>query len=128
MMENEESMMITITEEAIKLAEAACQLDKANISLGAIDYYDRALLSIDEVLNKLPAESSEWKKLLAIRNQYDERMEYLREYENSKQQFNIISSVSLNPTATSVGRVDKRAFLRKQQRRNKLKVLESDVT
>ena len=47
--------------------------------VGACDYYDKCILTIDEVLNKLPHSSVEWKKLLEIRLQYDDRMELLRE-------------------------------------------------
>ena len=47
--------------------------------VGACDYYDKCILTIDEVLNKLPHNSVEWKKLLEIRLQYDDRMELLRE-------------------------------------------------
>ena len=47
--------------------------------VGACDYYDKCILTIDEVLNKLPHNSSEWKKLLEIRVNYDDRMELLRE-------------------------------------------------
>lgn len=72
-----------LTQEAFKLASTAVHFDKQQNYVGACDYYDKCILNIDEVLNKLPPDSAEWKRLYDIRSKYDDRMEYLRETETS---------------------------------------------
>ncbi len=79
--------IVQLTNEALKLASAACHFDKSQNVVGACDYYDKCLLNIDEVLNKLQPNSDEWKQLLAIRSKYDDRMEWLRENESVKFNF-----------------------------------------
>jgi len=83
---SQQNEMFQIVQDALNLANAAVHFDKAQPPnlIGACDYYDKCLLSIDEVLNKLPQNSEEWKKLLTIRQLYDDRMELLRERENFK--------------------------------------------
>eukprot|EP01038_Epipyxis_sp_PR26KG_P006636 gene6636-9110_t len=76
--------VLNLTQEALKLSLAAVHFDKTSNYLGACDYYDKALLNIDEVLNKLPHKSNEWKVLMEIRTKYDDRLEYLREQETAK--------------------------------------------
>lgn len=75
--------LMQLTQEAFKLASTACHFDNIGNYVGACDYYDKCLLNMDEVLNKLHPESSEWKKLYDIRTKYDDRMEYLRENDTS---------------------------------------------
>ena len=95
----EENEILQLTQEALKLATAAvhfgiymqCLSIFARLRIiltdscvppnlvGACDYYDKCLLTIDEALNKLSHNSNEWKNLLEIRLQYDDRMELLRE-------------------------------------------------
>lgn len=82
-----------LTSEAIDLANAAVYFDKNDNIPCAIDYYDKAILNIDEVLGKLKPLSSEWKILFNIRGQYDERIELLREVIAPKYDF---SSMGLN--------------------------------
>lgn len=71
--------LMQLTQEAFKLATTACHFDKNQNVVGACDYYDKCLLNMDEVLNKLNPDSAEWKKLYDIRSKYDDRMEFLRE-------------------------------------------------
>jgi hypothetical protein len=88
--ENTKHEIIQLTQEALKLASAACHFDKVQNFIGACDYYDKCLLNIDEVLNKLAPNSDEWKQLLIIRSKYDDRMEFLRENESGK--FSLLKS------------------------------------
>lgn len=60
--------------------------------MAAIDYYDMAILNLNEALNKLPINSHSWQIIMDLRAQYDDRLELLREHENSK--YHITSIVS----------------------------------
>lgn len=44
----------------------------------ACDFYDKAILHLDESLNNLAFESSEYNVLILIRSKYETRMELLR--------------------------------------------------
>jgi hypothetical protein len=74
--------LTAILEEALSLANIACQYDKLQNFVLACEYYDKALLCMDEVLNRLPPRSDEWAQLLQMRTEYDERMEKIRETES----------------------------------------------
>lgn len=95
------SEVLLLTDEALKLARTACHFDKNKNYIGACDYYDRCLLNIDEVLNKLQPNSEQWKDLLRIRSQYDDRMEQLREYESIRLNINS-SMISVKPDSKSL--------------------------
>jgi hypothetical protein len=75
--------IMQLTQEAFKLATTAVHFDKLQNYVGACDYYDKCLLNMDEVLNKLPPDSAEWKRLYDMRSKYDDRMELLREVESA---------------------------------------------
>lgn len=75
--------ILQLTQEAFKLASTAQHFDKMQNYVGACDYYDKCLLNMDEILNKLHPDSAEWRKLYDIRTKYDDRMELLREADNS---------------------------------------------
>ena len=60
--------------------------------VGAIDYYDMAILNLNEALNKLPVNSEGWTKIMEVRAKYDDRLETLRKHENSK--YNLSSIVT----------------------------------
>lgn len=79
----DDNEIIVLINEALKLGSTACHFDKAQNYVGACDYYDKCLLNMDEVLNKLKPDSPEWKKLYEIRVKYDDRMEFLRDQESS---------------------------------------------
>lgn len=81
--DNSNSELMQLTQEAFKLASTACHFDKLGNYVGACDYYDKSLLNMDEVLNKLHPDSPEWKKLYDIRTKYDDRMEFLRDNDTS---------------------------------------------
>ena len=80
---NDCTELMQLTQEAFKLASTACHFDNLQNYVGACDYYDKCILNMDEVLNKLPPDSTEWKRLYDIRSKYDDRMELLRENDNS---------------------------------------------
>ena len=82
----------SLLNEAASLVQAAVHMDKNQNYSGAIDYYDMTILNLNEVLNKLPMGSVGWNKIMEIRSKYDDRLEKLREYENSK--YDITSMVS----------------------------------
>lgn len=101
-----DSDIIILIQDALQLASAACHFDRAQNFVLACDYYDKALLNIDEVLNKLPFQSAEWARLLEIRSDYDDRMEHLREAESLN--FNILGG----GTKVSTDNTTKRARMR----------------
>ena len=57
--------VIKLTKEALDLLTTAVHFDKANSLVGACDFYDLAILNIDEVLNKLTPYSPVWNNLMA---------------------------------------------------------------
>lgn len=100
--------IVQLTQEALKLASAAVHFDKVQNVIGACDYYDKCILNLDEVLNKLAPNSDEWKALAAVRSKYDDRMEFLRENEGGK--FGISSLVKTDSKA-STKRVPKKRIM-----------------
>ena len=82
--DDETSEILQLTQEAFNLANVAILFDKQDNFIGAYDYYDKCILNIDEVMSKLPRSSLQWKKLMEIRSQYDDRMDQLKEMENNK--------------------------------------------
>eukprot|EP01031_Cornospumella_fuschlensis_P038641 gene38641-46974_t len=73
------SELLALVQEALNLAEIAVQHDKFGNSLGAYDYYDKTLLTLDEILSKLPKTSNQYQRFFQLRVSYDERMEFLKE-------------------------------------------------
>jgi len=69
---------IAMTLEALALAKSAVRLDDSGNYEGAIDYYDKAILALDEVLPHLLPLAAESILLLARRALYDNRIEVLR--------------------------------------------------
>eukprot|EP00601_Ochromonadales_sp_CCMP2298_P003724 CAMPEP_0173190170 /NCGR_PEP_ID=MMETSP1141-20130122/12199_1 /TAXON_ID=483371 /ORGANISM="non described non described, Strain CCMP2298" /LENGTH=469 /DNA_ID=CAMNT_0014114255 /DNA_START=157 /DNA_END=1565 /DNA_ORIENTATION=- len=74
--------IIQLTLEALKLGNTAVIYDRQHNYIAACDYYDKCLLNMDEVLNKLHPDSDEWQKLFETRSKYDDRMEALRDNES----------------------------------------------
>ena len=70
---------VRMTQEALDLATTAVHFDTSGNIVGAIDYYDKTILALDEVLVHLEPLSAESRLLLARRAWYDERMEVLRQ-------------------------------------------------
>lgn len=93
------SELMQLTEEAFKLATTACHFDKEQNVVGACDYYDKCILNLDEVMNKLNPDSSEWKKIYDMRTKYDDRMEFLRENDTAS-----YSTASAKPSSTKMPR------------------------
>lgn len=93
--------IISLTQDALNLANAACHFDKIENFAGAYDYYDKCILNIDEVMSKLPHTSNEWKRLMQLRMTYNERMDSLREIETYRSSF-FKSSVSSLTSETTV--------------------------
>jgi hypothetical protein len=83
----EEELLPRTLIEALELAKEACHFDTKNEIVKACDTYDKAILLIDEVLSKLHPDSTQWSSLSDMRNKYDDRMEYLRAVESTKNDF-----------------------------------------
>lgn len=79
--------IFNLMSEVLNLAKVACHFDRNHNYVGACDYYDNCILTIDEVLNNINPESENWKLLMEMRTKYEDRMEYLRELETSKFNF-----------------------------------------
>eukprot|EP01039_Chlorochromonas_danica_P019639 gene19639-23806_t len=79
--------ILQLTQDALNLANVACHFDKIENYSGAYDYYDKCILSIDEVMSKLPPSSAQWHQLNVIRAQYDDRMDTLKEIEANRSSF-----------------------------------------
>ena len=63
--------------EAQELASLAVSFDKKRKYEAAVDYYDKAILNIDDTLNALPPSSYEFGKILRNRKELEARMELL---------------------------------------------------
>jgi hypothetical protein len=110
--------IMLLTQEAYKLASTACHFDRMQNYVGACDYYDKCLLNMDEVLNKLPPDSAEWKRLYEMRTKYDDRMELLRDNDNAN---------SFSLTALAGGKNETtRSSLKLPRNRRKLTDAETD--
>ncbi len=68
--------------EAQELSKIAVSFDKKRKYDAAVDYYDKAILNIDDTLNILPPSSEEFGKLLSYRKQLETRMELLAAHVN----------------------------------------------
>lgn len=75
---------IAMAREALDLATTAAHFDSCSNILGAIDYYDKAIQSLDEILALLEPFSAESRLLMTRRENYDNRMELLRQFEEDK--------------------------------------------
>ena len=74
-----ELSLIKALHEALQVANAAVKYDNENNIPQACEYYDRTILYIDDCLTKLPNKhTSHWNALVNLRDEYDERLEYLR--------------------------------------------------
>ena len=116
--ESSEEIMI-LTQEAYKLAATAFHFDKMQNFVGACDYYDKCILNMDEVLNKLNPDSAEWKRLYEIRSKYDDRMEVLRENDTAN---------SFSLTSLAVGKTETKPSntIRLPRSRRRLSEAETD--
>jgi hypothetical protein len=72
-----DDVVLTSAREALDLATTATQFDRQHNYLPAIDYYDKAILSLDEVIVNLTTDSAESRLLLSRRAMYEGRMELL---------------------------------------------------
>ena len=52
-------------------------------------------------MNKLPIESASWKKIMELRTKYDDRLEKLRDHENSKYDITSMVTSVMNAPATN---------------------------
>lgn len=99
-----EVKVITLIKEALNLAKTAVHFDSNYNYSGACDYYDKSILTIDDIIKELPTNSDEWLYFINQRTKYDERLELLRYY--------LISQVStgsiLTPTVISNNEINKK--------------------
>lgn len=78
--------LFRVLQEALGFALAACELDNESEMQLACEQYDKSILYMDEVLGKLPSDAEQYLTLLQLRNAYDDRMEYLKNFDQSKQE------------------------------------------
>jgi hypothetical protein len=76
--------IMSLTQEALNLANVAIHFDKQDNFVGAYDYYDKCILNIDEVMSKLPRTSEQWMKMMELRISYDDRLEQLKEMDKER--------------------------------------------
>ena len=74
---NEDNYLVII-QEAYDLVIIACNYDKSGQYVDACDYYDKAILHIDEGLNKFELHSELYNDLEELRIKYENRLESLR--------------------------------------------------
>ena len=77
-MNNSSSKLVELLQESLHLAKTSCHFDSTHNYVGACDYYDKTIITIDDVMKMIPINSKEWIKLLNLRTKYDERLELLR--------------------------------------------------
>lgn len=70
--------LTSLLEEALSNAKAATSLDESHNLPAAVESYDKAILYLDEVLVKISRDTALWSKLVQLRDDYDDRMEFLR--------------------------------------------------
>lgn len=120
--------ILQLTQDALNLANVACHFDKIENYSGAYDYYDKCILSIDEVMSKLPPSSAQWHQLNVIRAQYDDRMDTLREIEANRNSFFRSSESSTRLTREgSGGSGSKFGFRKKVLSQDDLNFTEIDI-
>ncbi len=118
--QDDESEIVKLTTAALDLAVTAVHFDNTLHLVGACDYYDKTILHLDEVMNKLPRSSEEWQQLMQLRTKYDDRLETLREIEKSRHD---ISMLSLGGDGNS----GSRKGLKPKQRRQSHVAFEEDL-
>ena len=107
-------------------------MDNSLQLIAACDYYDKCILHLDEVLNKLPVSSAEWTDLMSLRSKYDDRMETLRDIEKSKFELSSLTgSVSSGSgtgtgTGTGAGSSEGKKTHRQKKKRQSLVQFEED--
>ena len=70
--------MMNVLNLALSHANQGVTNDNEHNVVAAIDHYDKAILYMDEILVKISRENTLWSKLVQLRDDYDDRMEYLR--------------------------------------------------
>lgn len=103
-----EHEVVRLTQVALELATFAVHFDAMQQTVSAIDYYDKSILHLDEVLNKLPVSSKEWASIVQLRIKYDERMETLRDMENSKFELSSFQLVSADSSSKRAAKTSRR--------------------
>jgi hypothetical protein len=98
--------LVSLAQAALDLANTAIHFDNRHNQVGACEYYDKAILHIDEVLPQLPEHSALYHDYMSLRTRYDERMETLRELTLEKSRYdmamtNFVPSFSGAATGTS---------------------------
>ena len=73
-----DSELMNVLNLALSHANQGVTSDNEHNVLAAIDHYDKAILYMDEVLVKISRVSLLWSRLVKLRDDYDDRMEYLR--------------------------------------------------
>lgn len=74
---NEDNYLVII-QEAYDLVITACKFDREGQYVDACDYYDKAILHLDESLNKFDEGSDVYSELYELRTKYENRLEILR--------------------------------------------------
>ena len=75
----DESLFLNPLAEALDLCRIAIRYDNKMKYTLAIDYYDKCILQLDDVLSYIPHELSQSLKLVKLRREYEKRMIDLRQ-------------------------------------------------
>jgi hypothetical protein len=97
----DESTALENVNEALELANAAASLDKSQNYSGACDYYDLTILTLNELLPKLPKDSDAYSKLVDLRAAYNERLMELSDTQTPSYNFANIGSGLLGSSTSS---------------------------
>lgn len=120
----EENEIIRLTTTALELATTAVHMDNSLQLIPACDYYDKCILHLDEVLNKLPATSPEYSELMNLRTKYDDRMETLRDIEKSRFELTTLTGGSGGSGGSTAAEAKK--IHRQRKKRQSLVMFEED--
>jgi hypothetical protein len=121
------SDLMSLTQEALDLASVAVHFDQEENYVGAYDYYDKCILTLDEILSKLPPMSSQWQKCIDLRNQYDDRMDMIKEMGSNRGTFLGFGSSSSNNTQTNASPMRSGASAANNNTPNQKKIIKTKL-
>lgn len=97
--------LFRVLQNALDFSVSACQFDNDQDGQLACEQYDKSILYIDEILGKLPSHTPQYSKLMQLRFSYDDRMEFLKNFDNMK-----LESTSTKMKGNDKKRVNQRSF------------------
>lgn len=81
--------LFRVLQDALDFSTSACQFDIDQEGQLACEQYDKSILYIDEILGKLPSHTPQYSKLMQLRFNYDDRIELLKNLDNTRQESTI---------------------------------------